>query len=557
MADELTPGHVRARRFDVARRGYDRAQVEQYLAEVADQLSDIESRLALGAREDVGLGLSEHEALGRELGRVGADVAEILEAARSAAERMRTRAEADAEEWRSSAREDAAAIDADAHEASQALRSAAWTDGTNLLSSAKTASETIITQAKEDALFVRAESEREALRLTSDAKRDREESLRVARMEAEALIENARAESEGMLAAAQQQADLAQERARALEDRRSELLAELEATRAKISDLEAEIDSRRQEMVEEEQEPEPEPDERTHHTGDSGSVRIVAPSKVVELRPVDTDELVAEVAAMRSKEASLPPTGTDEAVETGEPPDLVAVPEPEPEPEPTGELEVVAGEPEEPSVKEADRGEESVTEAAAKSTDEIGSLFAKLRDESTEARESKEPEPEPDPDPVSEALPADEDESEIDEDAAPPIEATREPEVGPASDVPSATDHNSALRTIKRSLVELQNETLEHLRTDKKWIPPTGYTERFGPAFDGLAKSVGATSGKGAAKTFSTDLLSEVTDAIERARSHGAGDREVAAAASKVFRLWRSDEAERRTLEVTRELASH
>lgn len=528
--------------------------MEQYLAEVADQLTDIESRLGHAA-DDVELGLSEHEALGRELGRIGADVSEILEAARSAAERMRTRAESDAEEWRSSAREEAEAVNASAREASESLRSSAWTDGTNLLSSAKAEAEAIIAQAKEDALFVRAESEREALRLTSDAKRDREESVRVARMEAEALIENARAESEGMLAAAQQQADLAQERARALEDRRSELLAELEATRAKISDLEAEIDSRRQEMVEDEPEPEPEVDERSHHTGDGGSVRIVAPSKVIELKPVDTDEIVAEVAAMRSKEA-LPPTGTDEAVETGAPVELVAVPEPES----TGELDVVVAESDETvAVADTDEPASPVVATPKPSTDEIGSLFAKLRDEGTTASAPAEPEPEPEagdePDPVAEAshkatvTPM----AAVDTQPEDRPEPKPEPEPEPA---PPVTDHNSALRTIKRSLVELQNETLEHLRTDKKWVPPTGYTERFGAAFDGLAKSAGARSAKGAAKAFSADLFTEVSEAIERARSHGAGDREVAAAASKVFRLWRSDEAERRTLEVTKELAS-
>ncbi len=48
------------------------------------------------------------------------------------------------------------------------------------------------------------------------------------------------------------------------------------------------------------------------------------------------------------------------------------------------------------------------------------------------------------------------------------------------------------------------------------------------------------------AKQFGEALASEVTSAIEEA---GSGQRERQSAASKVFRIWRTDEAERRVRE--------
>ena len=45
MADDVTPNDVKTRRFDVARRGYDRAQVDEYLLGLADELERLESKL--------------------------------------------------------------------------------------------------------------------------------------------------------------------------------------------------------------------------------------------------------------------------------------------------------------------------------------------------------------------------------------------------------------------------------------------------------------------------------------------------------------------------------
>ena len=367
MADELTPGQVRTRQFDVVRKGYERGQVEQFLAELGGHVERLQGELEASSMAGIAIGIDEQEALALELHSIGGDVAEILEAARSAAEGIRSRASQDADEWRTAAETTSAGMVVEATEQTQSMRASAWNEGSSLLSSASAEAQSIVAAAKEEALFVRAEAEREAIRLTGDAKRDREEIVRAARAEAEQIIDAARGESEGVLAAAGQQAELAQERARALEDRRSELLAELEATRASIGELESEIESRRLEL-EVPEEPEVVVDDpesgRTHHSTDSGSVKIVAPTRVAPMRPVDAEELVAEVTALRAGEAAAqaeadiaftplepstlaPPTPEPTAVElpfsdsTEESPLAVVTPEVEPSDDEPTEIEPV------------------------------------------------------------------------------------------------------------------------------------------------------------------------------------------------------------------------
>ncbi len=588
MADDLTPGQVRARQFDIARKGYERAQVDAFLAQLADRVADLESRLDATGR-DVAIGIDEEQALARELHTIGEQVGEILESARAAAEGMRTRASEDASTWRNEAETSSTSMLDDATEQSHTMRAAAWNEGSSLLASAAAEAEAIVVAAKEEALFVRAEAEREALRLTGDAKRDREETIRASRMEADQIVEAARTESDGVLAAAAQQAELAQERARALEDRRSELLAELEATRASISDLEQEIDSRRRELEEPEPEPEPEP-ERSHHGADGGSVRIVASSNVVELEPVDADSLVAEVEALRRSddddgavrlipqtqdpvaqpvaqpvagigddapdvnEFVAAPVETEDpepaAVETAEDAALVVDVEPQPEPEPEPEPEPAV---DEVAVEEAPADDGAGDDIAVLEVpDDLGALFAQLREPTADPA----PEPASDPEPPTVETTAVVDDADRAPAAAastepePTPEPTPEPEPSPATDLDASAAaipaQNAALRTIKRTLVDLQNETLEHLRTDPDWSPDEAFTDRFAVPFDELAATLGAGVDPGAGAAFGTDLYDALTSALDHARDAGSGDREVAAAASKVFRTWRSDEAERR-----------
>lgn len=590
MADELTPHGVRARRFDVALRGYERSQVEAYLGELADRIEALESDRDDGRANAPALGISEAEALAYELDTLGNDIGEILEAAREAAEGIRTRASADADAWRADAESSSDAMIREATEASESMRAGAWNEGSAMLRTARAEADSIIAAAKEEALFVRAEAEREAIHLTGDARRDREESIRTARVEADQIVDAARFESEAVLAAARQQAELAQERARALEDRRSELLAELEATRASISEMESEIESKRQAL----DAPAPEPelsDERTHHTSDSGSVRIVAATRVVPPTPVDADELMAEVTALRAGISLDPPEAPAAAAAVEEaptpPPDAahdmaeheqdVVVQAEAPAPsDPVAEVSMAEDAVAEVSVAEQPATAEPVAvEAGAEAVvieddaaeddaqtgrdvvpDDIGSLFAMLRTP-----------PEPVAEPVAGAGDAIEPSlnGSVREgappDAADPTAHTDVVEAAPSPDrEPDESAviplQNAALREIKRTLVDLQNETLEHLRTDAAWTPSADFTDRFDEPFSELAIGLGSEVPSPEGASFASDLHEAVTAAIERARDSGGGEREVAASASKVFRTWRSDEAERRVVDATARAAA-
>ncbi len=517
MADDVTPKDVRARRFETTRRGYDRTEVDAYLSSLANDIERLNARLERRKTKELKVGLDDPEALALELGTIGGEVASILEAARAAADGMRRRANEDVTSWRTTTERETQALSADAIEQSQSMRAAAWNEGTSMLSSAIAEAEDLIESAREDALFIRAEAEREAIRLTGDAKRDRDELIRGARLESEEMIEGARGESDGMLAAASQQAEQAQERARALEDRRAELLSELESTRASISHLEEEIDSRRQELETPEPVPDREPDPTSHHTSDGGSVRIVAPSKVVTLKPVDAEELVADVVALRTGTPVEPVTVEPATVETVEP-ETVAV---------------IAPPPVEPT------DDEPVPDSASdREPDEIESLFASLREGTADDEKPDVGRPT----------------SEEEEAPEPPPEPGPEPDAADATLIPL---QNAALKEIKRTLVDLQNESLEHLRVDDDWTPNKTFTNKFKAPFGDLATAItgSRTDGNDAAKEFSTDLHAAVSGVIGKARESGAGDRQVASSVSRVFRMWRVDESERRVLDAAAELS--
>ena len=534
MAEDLTPSQVRARRFEVTRRGYDRAEVESYLGAIADEVDHIRDRLATREAKELAVGLDDPEAFALEFGTIAEDIGTILEAARAAAEGMRTRASHDADDWRSTTEGETRKLLVEATEQSQSMRASAWNEGSSMLSSASAAASSEVLAAREDALFIRAESEREAIRLTGDAKRDREESIRTARTDAEQMLESARTESDGILAAANQQAEQAQERARALEDRRAELLAELESTRSSIGKLEEEIESRRQKLETPEPELVPESDPRAHHSSDGGSVRIVASTRSVRPKPVDAEELVADVVALRSTVApQIAPEAIPAVTET------VAVIAPP-----------LAEEPAASSSRTVET-EESATEtppAPAESVDDIGSLFASLKAESasplqggqasSQARGGREP-------------------ASLEELEASNQGGPEGPDVLETTDVSTLIPlQNAALKEIKRTLVDLQSDALEYLRIDSAWTPRKTFTNRFGAPYAQLALGItGSKDDGGAAKMFSSNLHGAVAGAISKARDSGAGDRQTASDVSRVFRMWRADEAERRVADTARSLA--
>jgi len=126
---------------------------------------------------------------------------------------------------------------------------------------------------------------------------------------------------------------------------------------------------------------------------------------------------------------------------------------------------------------------------------------------------------------------------------------------------------NRALRAVKRRLIDIEKEQLKSLATrDKGWEPDaselthplihvltvmereaferghTSATELTGVRLQNPREEV---EGQGI-ESFVTGLLEEVTKAVNDARSGGRPEGEVAKALSRVYRVWRTDEAERR-----------
>jgi DivIVA domain-containing protein len=598
MADEVTSGEIRTRRFDVIRKGYDRHQVDLFLAQVARQFDSLEKRIAEAAAGEASLGIDDPEAHARELATIGSEIEVILEAARVAAEAMRSRASSDAESWTTEAKayneESTSEADSQAH----AARGAAWEEGSAMLTSAVEEAGMARSEAETDALRIRAEAEREAIRHTSDAKRASEEVIGAAENEAEAILASSRVESERVLRAANQSAELAQERARALEDRRAELLAELESTRTSIGDLESQIESKRQALEEPEPVIVPGYEERTHHDTGGGTVRIVSGSKIVPLRPVDADSFVAEVAELHRKgERSQDEEGSQFTSHSsqserqssspsqpvggyvvdrdgwGEPDDssqAAASPKPEEPvhlkdssqaeqsrpPEDPPQLDEESPKPEVRSPK-SEPGPQP-REEPIRAEDPIGSLFAQLREDTTAKQPSMKDESQSTVgSSQSEGEPrstVDRPQSEYGEQrTANGTDSETDDDEGVVSLIPV---QNAALRTIKRQLVDLQNDALEHHRTDKTWVPGEEFTDRFSEPFSELAEAITDDGDDGgAAYVFATDLYDAVSSAVTAARQAGSGDRAIAAATSKVFRTWRSDEAERRVLGAASDLS--
>jgi hypothetical protein len=125
---------------------------------------------------------------------------------------------------------------------------------------------------------------------------------------------------------------------------------------------------------------------------------------------------------------------------------------------------------------------------------------------------------------------------------------------------------NRALRALKRELVELQNAVLEELRVaGTEWsVDPTMFAARLRDdlvllgreaVLAGTSAAAELTgSAPAAADVVVPDgspgvvdaLVEAVAQTVARTRDADGGSRQIAAAASRVFRAWRTDEAERR-----------
>jgi len=524
----MLPEEVSARTFRQAFRGLDANEVREFLTLVSKELADlVAQRDRLAGR----LGEFAERDLQSEFAAVGSEVTQVLEAARTAAEAMRDRASADAARWRSEAMSEAETERRSAREDSEHLRSDAWVASEDLIRHAQTESRRMTETAERDSLSILGEAEREAHRLTAAARRESDELTRNARMEAERLNAEAHARHDEIVEAARKQADASQERARALEQRRQELLGELETLRSSLSRMEGELDERRSRLGFSAPEPE----------GDA----VPAPRVGAEAEQNDWEpgETVRVVAKRRHPSARPAPTAEEVANDVRR----LRQPQPPPQPAPPPSLSPPAGEAERVDDPVGSPSLPQVEEVEEPEPDELADIFSRLRGDAVFTPTA--PLGESKPEPPAPSSPRKQPPNESD-----PFELYQRL-VLPVS--------NRALRNLKRQLTEMQNLALEEVRVSEGvWRPqPTVMeaqlrpdlvvllSESFGmghSAAEELAESTlprPPTPARDEAPPLAALLAAQLTEVMEGSDESG---RERAASISRVFRAWRTDEAERR-----------
>jgi DivIVA domain-containing protein len=541
--DQLTPEEITGRSFRQTFRGVDPAEVNEFLGQVAQQFGEL---LAQRDRLAGRLGEFAERDLRSEFVAVGEEVSGVLESARIAAEGMRDRAATDSARWRTEAMSEAEVERRSATEDAEHLRSDAWHTAEELLRQAQLEARRLVDSAERDALSVLGESEREAHRLTAAGRREAEDVTRAARMESERLGAEATARHDEIVETARRQAEAAQERARALEQRRQELMTELETLRSSLSRMEGELDERRTRLdvnvVEEV--PEPPAARPSRPDGDTGdnwvpgeTVRVIPRRRPTAPAPVqskDPEDVVEE--AMRRRVPDVP---TPEASKAAA----------QPEPSHT-------------SVPEGTEPSDQPPPAAAPATgDEVADIFTRLRGGPTQPTAPpvsiSSPEPEPEPEPA--AAKPDPKRVRKAATAIDPVEL-RQRLLLPVS--------NRALRNLKRQLTEIQNDALEELRTSGgEWEPTSApmeeqirpdlvvlLSEAFSMGHTAAEEMIGSsfprppTPARDEAPTLAGGLVEQLRQVMADGTEEGS--REVAASVSRVFRGWRTDEAERRVTDL-------
>jgi DivIVA domain-containing protein len=539
MADPLEPASVERRTFRRVLRGYDTDEVDAFLKEVAILLRNTKSQYDVIHNRLLELGNKDMSA---EFDLVSEDVGRILHEARQTAEGMRRRAAADAE-----------VITEEAQAASVELRTDAWMAAEKLLQDATKEASSIVQAGERESLAVISEAEREAHRRQSAARRESDETIRAAKLEAERVLMDARARSDELMVEANRNVEAAQVRAAAVDERRTEMLEELVNARETIGNLEQEIEKRREALAgpspeevesstvkllstsEQEQTEEDKPVWSEGHE----VVRIVRPPKRIvdpPPEPVDADAMAAEVARLRAPLVEIEP-------------------EPAPVEEPT-EVEEI-GEQQAPAV---------VPEAEAPSPPrtEIDDLFARLRSIEESPPATRTPPPE-----VIEEQPEELPSAEPERPARP----GRLPDPFDVRDGLLLPVTNRVLRSVKRELTEAQNIALEELRLEEgSWDPIAApLEERLREPVEGLLAesyaaglhSAGGLTGVevqgesdrqgdaiSVAAGFSQGLTEAVAESLTEARRDGQGPRQLAAGLSRIYRFWRTDEAERRVRDI-------
>lgn len=611
---QFSPDDIANQRFRSAFRGFDPSEVAEYLGAVAQDVADlvaerdrIQARLAEMGERDL---KREFEAVGREVAQVLESAREaadqMRERASADATRWRSEAVAEAEATLRRARADAEQLRSDAWSTGEELLKQAMAESERISSSTEKERLRMVGEAERESHRLVSAARRESEELLRSARMEADRLRTTAQKEHDQIIQQANRAAE----AAQERTralELRREELRAELDEIRHALAtaegELEDRRAALA-----LSPTTPEAPTEEPAPEEGDDESTEWTPGE-TVRVVRPSTppgpsepshIVSHETPEITVLSAEELARRTAEEKA--EGRD--VEIGEPLDVFESgeegPEHEEESEETPEIETVSidvtleAPVEDDDVVATDQPDEEtpgvvdveqvqvdhvqIVEQApeepeeAREADELGESFAELsglferlrgpETPSAEAQDVEEPEPEAEQEPAVEPEPA------VSGDRPPADYEGDAFELKSGLLMPIA---NRALRNIKRQLTEAQNEALEELRlTDGAWEPDgPALAARLRPDLTVLA-SESFAAGHAAATEMSGErlkrpptpkmepetewvsgLMRDLNHTLGEGRRQGQGSRELGASVSRVFRSWRTDEAERRVAGVS------
>jgi cell division septum initiation protein DivIVA len=533
--EQIGPERLTAEGIPPARRGYDRKAVEALLEQARrswSALTDEHDRLLQEIDRAGGL-----DYLARDLSEVGSEIGLVLRQAQEAAESLRTRARVDSEKRLAAAEAEGLRILADAEEQSRKLRGDSWEAGSELLRQVALAHEARVGETETEVLAKRAGAEQEAYRMVLAAQREAQEIVRTARFEVERALTEAK-------------------------DHADRMVADARSTVGAHGGLPADLLPAR-----------PKPMEGAHVVEKPGSKSGLPNDYTIRLLPPKPTP-AAEVGVDPASYADAMAAEVEALWESGE----VQVVEPPPRfvwaPAPTVPRAVPSPAAEKPLVSEA-----APVEAVAVATPAVQPAAA----EPVVLPPVPQPVPVPAPNPVADLFarlrkvvpqpqgaaqqsltrrPVDEEEEESVLPRRKPQPAAPDPlEVRERLLLPI---QNRALREIKQRIVDLQNVALDALRTSGKWgEAKDAVLDAFGPILDRSIEQAAEAGAQAAAALTGSEppapliaarsavltgdmagaLAEQVGTAAVAARS--AGPLESSATVARVFRAWRTDDAER------------
>lgn len=539
---DLSAADVSGRRFARSWMGYRAKEVDSFLSAVADRLTLLEDTIDKLAGRLAQMGDRDLRA---EFDAISEEVGAVLQSAREAADGLRARTAEESDRWRREAAAETEKVRREARVDAEALRGDAWSTAEKMLEESQAARDQMASESRRDSLAITGQAERDAHKLVAAARRESEDQLRVAKMESERLVVDSRTRADEIIEQARTAAETAQERARALEVRRQELLEELEVVRSTVQRLETDIERKRDttEVTRPEESPDEEELEPPAWQPDE-TIRIIPEGKPRFEESVDLDatEVAEEVRQLREEPSDVPPgkghvTVLEPAEEAKD-----ADSEPEGAEEAASadvDVQVVG---EEAETEEAPAKEPAEEPAEAVGGFGIDTLFDTLRTEPTATA------------------------AEVEGTKAPAkaavLTATDPFELRDRLVLPITT---RVLRNVKRQLTDEQNLALEAVRIDaENWKPALeGLAERIRPDLtvivqESFAAGVGASSEftgviasrpkpeKGDIVDHSPEFAVGLSDTLESLTNGLTDPADLAAAVTRAYRTWRTDEAERR-----------